>query len=162
MELLVEEVMNRNIKSVRPDVMLPDLERRFVNDKVSGLPVVDEGTLRGVVSRSDVLRHLCRERSDAEVASGFYQDGYGSEMPLPTAEWISESVGKQMDHLRVRDVMIRQLITVAPLDSLLDAARKIIQEEYTARGIYNVEVSLGHKTMTFEHLSPDGSVSGAA
>lgn len=129
MDLVAAEVMNTKVISVRPDLTIPELERRLVDEKVGGFPVVDEGTLCGVVSRSDVLRHLCAERSSAEVATGFYKDGYTIDVPATLSEWVSKSVGVNLDRLRVNDVMARHLIAVSPADSLLDVAKTMKQHK---------------------------------
>jgi CBS domain-containing protein len=136
MDLTTRDVMRSHVKTVRPDLTLPDLEREFGNQKVNGFAVVDEGTLLGVVSRADVLRRLCDERSTAETASGFYEDGSGIDAPLPAPTWISETVGKHLDHLRVSDVMARQLITVSPSQPLREAARVMQQH-----GIHRILVT---------------------
>jgi acetoin utilization protein AcuB len=50
-------IMTRKPVTVRPDASLQDAIDRFLDDKVSCLPVVDrEGVLRGVLSWKDVLR----------------------------------------------------------------------------------------------------------
>ena len=50
-------LMSRKPVTVRPDASLQDAIDRFLDDKVSCLPVVDAaGTLQGVLSWKDVLR----------------------------------------------------------------------------------------------------------
>ena len=127
MTLKARDAMNTDIETIRSDASLPELERKLIQDGVSGYPVVDDNVLRGVVSHSDILRQLCVERSEAEVAAGFYEDGAGIETPLPAAEWISETIGREIDELSVSDVMAKNLIAVTPDTPLLDVARKIVQ-----------------------------------
>jgi CBS domain-containing protein len=119
--------MKREVKTIRSDMPLSELERKLIGENVSGFPVVDDGVLRGVISRSDILRQLCTERSEAEVAAGFYEDGAGIDVPLPAADWISETIGREIDDLRVSDVMVKKLITVQPTASLQEVAKKMVQ-----------------------------------
>lgn len=127
MDLLAEDVMRRKVVTVRPDTSLPDLERRFIDEKLTGFPVVDGDTLRGVVSRSDIVRHLVMEHTIAEVATGFYDDGRGIDIPIPASDWVAKTVGKRIDEMRVSDVMSNKLITVASDTTLRDVARLLRQ-----------------------------------
>ena len=81
----VSTIMTRTVYCVRPDVDIDMLAALFLEHGVSGFPVVDEaGHPIGVVSKTDVLRHLhdggvdlARLRADeaavlAEVGRGFH------------------------------------------------------------------------------------------
>ena len=73
MKVFAKDVMENNVTTVAPDMLLPDLERRFVDCRVSGFPVVDtDQTILGVVSIKDVLAHLCQERGIVELSTAFY------------------------------------------------------------------------------------------
>jgi CBS domain-containing protein len=56
----VDELMTRQVVSVRPDTTIAALARLMVAHPFNGFPVVDEmGVLHGVVTRGDLLkRHL--------------------------------------------------------------------------------------------------------
>ena len=113
MKVFAKDVMQDNVKSVWSGLSLADLERRFVDDNVSGFPVVDNGTIRGVVTASDVLSHLCEERREAEVSTGFYDDDSKTEFASLASDWVSSEVGKRTDHLHVKDVMNGDVISVS-------------------------------------------------
>jgi CBS domain-containing protein len=101
---------------------LADLERRFAADNVSGYPVVDGSTLRGVVSALDIIRQVCQERAEAELTTAFYEDETGMEFESLSSDWVSAQVGKRVDHERVSDVMSSNVISVSPETSLHDVA----------------------------------------
>ena len=126
MTLTASEAMESDVETIRSDATVPELEKRLIQEQVSGLPVVDDGVLRGVVSHSDVLRQLCVERSEAEVASAFYEDGAGIDVPLANADWVSETIGREIDELYVKDVMATKLISVTPETPLLEVAKKLV------------------------------------
>jgi CBS domain-containing protein len=127
MELCAKDMMTKGVVTVGPDVPLAELERRFIDDKVAGYPVIEDGTLVGVVSRSDVVRHLVLEHTIADVASGFYSDQDVAAISKPASEWIPPASRREIDDVTVRDVMKRDLITVEPDDSPLDVARLMIK-----------------------------------
>lgn len=60
----VKGYMTRNIKTITPDTLLPEIESLMVTYDVGRLPVLDEGQLIGIVTRTDVLRQLHRDRGE--------------------------------------------------------------------------------------------------
>lgn len=56
-DLTVDKIMTRNVLTISPDAPLIDAAEIMLNEKISGLPVVDDhGHLIGVISESDVFR----------------------------------------------------------------------------------------------------------
>ena len=121
------DVMQAEVRTVGPSMGLPDLERAFLKERVTGFPVVErDGRLVGIVSRSDVVRQLSVEQSLGEQISDYYrQDSEPSEAVLPS---IGEHVGRRMEGLRVQDVMVERLVTAAPDEPLGDVARRLVKE----------------------------------
>jgi len=60
----VKGYMTRNIKTITPDTLLPEIETLMVTYDVGRLPVLDEGQLIGIVTRTDVLRQLHQDRGE--------------------------------------------------------------------------------------------------
>jgi len=54
----VEEIMTTEVETMEPDLGLVDAAKRFVDKGFHRYPVVDDGTLIGQISRSDVMRAL--------------------------------------------------------------------------------------------------------
>jgi CBS domain-containing protein len=125
MTLRARDAMTGNVKRVHSNVSLPDLERRFNYENVDGFAVVDDGLFRGEVTRAEVLRRLDAERAEAEMATGFWEEGTGIDSPLPAADWISAAVGRHMDHLCVRDVTNRHPLTVCSDEPVIEVAQKM-------------------------------------
>lgn len=64
-QLTVEKVMSRDIRTVTSDTLILDAAEIMLEEKVSGLPVLDNGKLVGIVTESDIFRMLVRLRKDA-------------------------------------------------------------------------------------------------
>jgi tRNA nucleotidyltransferase (CCA-adding enzyme) len=64
----VKGYMTRNIKTITPDTLLPEIERLMVTYDVGRLPVLDRGQLIGIVTRTDVLRQLHQDRDEPPEA----------------------------------------------------------------------------------------------
>ena len=54
----VKGYMSRNLRTIQPDTLLPDIESLMVTYDVGRLPVLEAGELIGIVTRTDVLRQL--------------------------------------------------------------------------------------------------------
>jgi CBS domain-containing protein len=65
----VREIMSDAPLTVSPDATVYDAARIMLDHKVGGLPVVDDGTLLGIITESDIFRMVV-------VA---YEGEYGSE-----------------------------------------------------------------------------------
>jgi len=57
----VEEVMTYNVVTVSPDATLREAARRLRNQRFGALPVVENGVLVGIITRSDLLDALLGE-----------------------------------------------------------------------------------------------------
>lgn len=123
MKVFAKDVMQKEVKTVRPDLPMADLERQFVDDNVSGFPVVDsDQSVLGVVSAKDVLTHVCENRKDVEMSTGFYDEDAHMEFSSVNSDWVSAEVGKRGDHLHVSDLMTDHVISVTSQTSLHDVA----------------------------------------
>ncbi|HVR74712.1 MAG TPA: CBS domain-containing protein [Planctomycetota bacterium] len=128
MPLSVRDIMKAEVKTVPPEMTLPDLERAFLEEQVSGFPVVRGAKLVGIISRSDVVRQLSVEQSVAEVISDYHRDMTDFESdPVESLHEIATRVGERVEHLQVKDLMVEKVFTVSPDHSIEDAARLLIK-----------------------------------
>lgn len=126
--LTAKDLMQVDVFTVEPSTSLADLERLLLGARISGCPVVEEGQLVGVVSRSDIVGQLYHERRVAERSSDFYRDDTGfHETPLVSFEDVADRVGQRIESLCVKDVMARKIWAVSPAQPLYEVAQKLIE-----------------------------------
>lgn len=127
----VRDWMHTDVHTVHEDLSLAELDRRLLDDRVTGFPVVDrEGRLIGVVSRSDVVRQLSVERTWAETLSNYYTDWSGFDPSEPSLAEIGERTGRRLEERTVADVMAREPVTVGPDDALASAAATLVEKHF--------------------------------
>lgn len=66
-QLTVEKVMTRNPMSIASSTPILEAAEVMLDKKVSGLPVVDEGKLVGILTESDIFRMLVTSRAKQTV-----------------------------------------------------------------------------------------------
>lgn len=124
-QITARDLMKRTALTVRPSMTLSDLERFLVEHKITGAPVVDNlGKLVGVVSRSDIIKHLVVETSIAGYLVD-YQSDAGLVGALSPDEETSQETSLAVDSLQrktVADAMIHDVICVGPDASLSEVA----------------------------------------
>ncbi len=59
----VSELMSKEVVTVGPDIELNDAILKMVQKGINRLPVVEKGSLLGIITRGDVIRGLAREHS---------------------------------------------------------------------------------------------------
>jgi len=90
--MLVKEVMNRNVKTVRPEDTVKYAAQLMNESGIGSLVVVSgTGVIVGIVTERDILTDVV-------------------------------ATGKSADDVKVEDVMTKKLITVSPNSSLEEAA----------------------------------------
>jgi predicted transcriptional regulator len=147
--LTVADVMRDAVKTIQSWVTLPEFEQRLLDDGVSGYPVVDEGKLVGVVSRSDVIRQICNEREVAEKTSDFYFDETGfHELPMKSFADISDRIGERLETISVADVMVSHPLTVPMELSIHDLADRFISHRVHRFPVTDLGVLVGIVTTT--------------
>jgi CBS domain-containing protein len=115
--------MQKKVLTVTPDASLLDLERQLLHAHVGALPVVeDSGQLVGIASRSDVVRQLSIEQSLGEAMADAYRDQADEAWYDTSTQEVSSVVGQRILRLRVRDVMVQEVITISPDSSIQEAA----------------------------------------
>ncbi len=73
-ELKIDQVMTRDVISVTPDTTLGDLKELLRTKRISGVPVVQEGALVGMISIENVILALERGELAAPVGSRMTTD----------------------------------------------------------------------------------------
>ena len=61
--LLVEDVMTQNVKTVSGNASIEEVSNIMAENKFNGLPVLDEGELTGIITKTDLIK-LIVEREE--------------------------------------------------------------------------------------------------
>ena len=120
------DLMETHVIAVNSEASLLDVYRLFVEEEISGAPVVDDlGTLVGVVTSTDLLRATEEEHDSAVVETDYLR----RELPYTTPDWAALP-GDFQDRLRERrvsEVMTPRVVTVPPEASAPEIARTLRQ-----------------------------------
>jgi acetoin utilization protein AcuB len=73
--LEVREIMSRDVKTIAPDLSVQDAAAYMVASRFGALPVVDNDTLVGIITETDLLRYF------AKSAPEFQQEGKTRQRP---------------------------------------------------------------------------------
>ncbi|RLI06068.1 hypothetical protein DRO26_00300 [Candidatus Bathyarchaeota archaeon] len=109
-DIKVEDIMNRTIHTVLPEISLLEASTLMVNFHVRRLPVTINNTIMGIITITDILRHVLMKEKHLELL-------------LHDVE--VEDVLKE----KVKEVMCSELVYVNPVDDAGEAVNKIINND---------------------------------
>ena len=114
----VRDVMTRDVKTVSPETTIRDVANLLTEHQISGLPVMHQGRLVGVVTEGDLLPRQKRVPfTDEELPALFGKYTVGEELrPMFQKAWNTE---------------VRQIMT--PGDDILTASAEEAIETAAAR-----------------------------
>src|SRR5262249_19908934 len=128
MPLRARDVMQANVLSVPPELTLAALEDFLLSKRISGAPVVEDGNVIGIVSRSDVVRCLSLERS----LSGLIADGLASPEETTPPVRLPDDLEERLSAHTVRDAMVVDPVAVRPDAPIAEVAR-LLHERHIHR-----------------------------
>ena len=144
----VDEVMNRSIRTVKPDTAILEVASIMCLYRIPGLPVVVDDELVGFISEKDVLASLFPTVQD--IMSG--------EANLHIESLFSTYADTM--HLKVENLMTQNVETVSPDLHILKAAAKMVSHNFRRIPVTEGKrlvgiLSLGdmHKAIFQHHLS---------
>ena len=93
----LDEVMTRDPLTVAPDDTLEQAAKLMLEKQISGLPVVENGRVAGIITESDVFRALCE-------LLGVAEKGARVVFTVPESADLLESVHKKLAGLSLRSL----------------------------------------------------------
>ncbi len=115
MQFYVKDIMSTDLITVKENTQIRDIIKIFVNNKISGLPVINQdGCLSGVVSSTDILQK--------ESSHSFYNAPIFTSHELKLLE-----DAKFFDQI-VSSIMTEDLFTIEP-DATIAKMAKIMYEK---------------------------------
>jgi CBS domain-containing protein len=126
--LTAADIMTRSLVLARPEQDLLEIEGLLFERRISGLPVVDEGRLVGVVSASDVSRvQVLMNSLDGQVNDSLdwpqQADGFAHAQP-PQFSGFRQMITR----LKVQDAMRDHVVVCAPNAPLAEVAQVMLAE----------------------------------
>jgi CBS domain-containing protein len=121
-EMKASDIMTREMVVVAPDTPIRDVAKLMVDQRISGVPVIDHGMLVGIISENDLVRRV--ELGTEKTQSRWVQFLTSDDTLL--AEYV---------HARgqvARDVMTIDVVTVAP-DDPIAAVAEILETRHIKR-----------------------------
>jgi acetoin utilization protein AcuB len=108
--VLVKEIMQRDVVTVTPDTRLPPVLRLLQPRGFRHVPVVDHGTLVGIISDRDVKQAMVSATSATGTREG-------------------EAL---LDRLTAGQIMTRTVVTIGPTNGAEEAARVMVTRQISA------------------------------
>ncbi|HBY94814.1 MAG: CBS domain-containing protein [Ardenticatenaceae bacterium] len=60
-KLRIDDIMSKEVLTVRPEQTIQEAARVMLQHKISGLPVVEDGQVVGIITESDIFRLVVQE-----------------------------------------------------------------------------------------------------
>ena len=122
-ELVAKDIMVSSVACIGLREVLTEVAQRLVDAQVTGLPVVEEGRLVGIVSRSDFVRApVLLKTMDEYVSDRLYEDALQQRHRAEFDGFLS-----RLRHLTVADVMTTDVVTCAPDTPVEEIGTKMIR-----------------------------------
>lgn len=135
--MIVADIMNRDIVTVRPDTSLAEAAHWMVQHHISGLPVLDEaGRLVGILTEGDLLRR-------PELGTSHRQGGWLKGL-MQTAALATEYAHRNGRH--VGDVMTHNPTFVRPEMSLTKATELMLHKKVKRLPVLQDDILVGMLT----------------
>ncbi|GMR21643.1 MAG: CBS domain-containing protein [Gammaproteobacteria bacterium] len=126
----VEDVMTSNVRTVTSDNKLGEVVSLMCLYRYSGIPVVDDGKLIGIVAESDVLRKMFPKLED--LMSNMATVDYDEQLRQYS----------NVVNLTVKNVMTPTVITIRPDMHILQAASMMVGRKFR-----RIPVAVGDKLL---------------
>lgn len=121
--MLLKDYMIKEVYVARPNFTLKELMGVFIENKVGGVPVVDENDkLLGMVSDGDILRYLAPTEDSIK--------GYFSYITILPGEELDEKVASKMNDKVSQIIKNKKITKLSPADPLSDLIKVISKHHF--------------------------------
>ncbi len=123
----IRDVMTRDVITCKPDDPLSLLAKLFKEKHISGMPVVEEDKVVGVVSETDLLKFI----KTPEFSGELWLPSPLEIIEIPIRNIVRlEAAKKALDEMKLRivgDIMKKTIYSISPDDSLEEASRRMVK-----------------------------------
>ncbi len=138
----VKDVMNSDVISCRPDDEISNAAQLLKEQNISGLPVVDEGKVVGIVTEADILKLL-----EVPEHGGLWLPSPFEVIEIPIRELINWEDTKHMltdiGSKPIRDIMESEVYTISADSSIEDASSMMIKHKVNRLPVLDGETLVG-------------------
>jgi FOG: CBS domain len=124
----VKDVMNPNVVTCSLDTPIREVAQLMKQESVSGIPVVDEGKVVGIVSEGDILKLLT-----VPEHGGLWLPSPFEVIEVPIRELLNWEETKNMlediGSKPIREIMTKSVYAIGPDASIEDAAAVITKHK---------------------------------
>jgi CBS domain-containing protein len=126
--LHAEQIMTKALICAHPEQDLRELELLLVEHRIGGVPVVDQGRLVGVVSRSDIARvQVLMDSLDGQVTDEQrWDDQADGFQHNERAEF--QGFRQMVDKLKVKDAVHDQVVTCTSATPVGQVAATMVRQ----------------------------------
>jgi CBS domain-containing protein len=111
------DIMSRKVICVPADTDLRDLARMFLEEKITGAPVIGrDGALVGVISQTDLLFSQLSRGDELVLATDFYQTVRVEGHHLPAGFQIEDANTQTVEE--VMTPVVHSVLETTPLDTI--------------------------------------------
>ncbi|OKY78279.1 MAG: CBS domain containing protein [Candidatus Methanohalarchaeum thermophilum] len=125
----IKEIMNKDVITLRKDESIREAAKKLRKNNISGAPVLDDGSVVGIVSEADIIK-------------AFREKDFSHELWLPTPFELIEIPIRELLEIReykkllketgtekIEDIMTENLYHVDPEDEIQEAAELMSKHE---------------------------------
>ncbi|MDO9516691.1 MAG: CBS domain-containing protein [Methanosarcinaceae archaeon] len=138
----VKDVMNSNVISCRPDDEISNATKLLKEHDISGLPVVEDGKVVGIVTEADVLKLL-----EVPDHGGLWLPSPFEVIEIPIRELINWEETKRMltdiGSRPIRDIMESEVYTISADSSIEKASSMMIKHKVNRLPVLDGEKLVG-------------------
>lgn len=140
-ELKVEQVMHDDVITLKPDNTMDDVRRVLKNNKISGIPVLEDDRLVGIVSLDDLLKCLI----DGEITEKVESRMTKNVVTVYSDDHIVQVVGKfdreGYGRYPVVDRDTKKLVGIITKGDIIEGLLKKLEVDYHEEEIHKYRAS---------------------
>lgn len=136
----VEDVMNRNVITLKPDMTIKEATQLLAKKGISGAPVVnEEGKLIGILTVKDVLKVLKEQIEGFGIYIFPTPFDFMETIPLSLPVESQKDIFKRISSIKVEKVMEKRVHYVKPEDDIYDALYLLVKKEVSRLPVVDEE-----------------------
>lgn len=130
------EIMTTDVITVSKEDSVKEVAKILTEEDISGVPVVEEGELIGIVSEGDLVAH------DKKLHFPNYVYFLDSVFYLESFEKFEQDL-KKVAAVKIKDIMTEDVITVSPDTTVEDIATLLTDEHINRVPVMEEEEMIG-------------------